>query len=117
MAERQIDSPIIFFIDNLGDKIEYTLSKFVDHNKLEESQIQQKEEPPYRETSTCWKTKPTRTACELIKINIPSCTWDGITPHGNNSWGLTAVVCSSAEEDQRLNLASYPRVAAMKRNH
>lgn len=45
MAERQIDSPIILFIDNLDDKIEYTVSKFVDHNKLEESQIQHKEEP------------------------------------------------------------------------
>lgn len=33
----------------------------MDNIKLEESQIHYKEEPPYKETPTCWKTKPTRT--------------------------------------------------------
>lgn len=64
MAESQIGSPITFsiFIDNLDDEIECILTKFMDDIKLEERQIHQKEEPPYKETSTCWKTKPTRTA-------------------------------------------------------
>lgn len=100
MVERQIDCPVVFFIDNLDDKIKYILSKFMDHNKLVESQIEQKEEPRYSETSMYWKPKPTRTACELIKINITSCSRYGSIPHHSNSWGVTGVVCNSAEEDQ-----------------
>lgn len=54
----QTGSPIIFstFIDNLDDEIECTLTKFIDDAKLEESQIHQKEEPPYRQTTTSSKT-------------------------------------------------------------
>lgn len=64
MAQSQTGSPIIFsmFIDNLDDEITCTLTKFMDDIKLEESHIHQKEEPPHRKTSTCWKTKPTRPA-------------------------------------------------------
>lgn len=40
-------------------------------------------------------------------------TWDGIIPHHSSSWGLMGIVCSSAEKDQRVNLASYPRVSSM----
>lgn len=64
MVQSQTGSPIVFsiFIYNLNEETECTLTKFLDNTKLEESQIHYEEEPPYRETSTCWKTKPTRTA-------------------------------------------------------
>lgn len=124
IVQSQTGSPIVFsiFTDNLNDETECTLTKFMDNIKLKESQIHYKEEPPYRETSTCWKTKPTRTVQDLTKINIKSYTWDGIIPHSSNSWGLTALICSSAEDDltvlleSKLTMSEQHALAAMKIN-
>lgn len=107
MAERQIDSHVIVFTDNLDDKIEYIFSKFMDHNKQMESQTQ-KEEPPYSETSTCWKPKPTRVACELIKKpHILNPEWNR-----SNSWGLTGWCTDLLKRTREPTWQSTPEWAA-----
>lgn len=111
---------VITFIDNLDDEIECTLSEFMDDIKLEERQIPQKEVPPNRETSTGWKTKPTRTVGGLRKINIKSCTWDVIM--AIRVWELTGLARSSPKDnlgvpvESKLNISHQNTLATMQRN-
>lgn len=109
MAERQTDSPLIFFIDNLDDKIEYIFSKLRDHNKWWKARYSRRKNHHIVRPQLMEANKNS-TRVNKNKPHIPHQGWNYAT--SQSSWGLTGVVCSSAEEDQRANLASPSRASS-----
>lgn len=78
----------------MDDRIECKPTKLAGGAKLwgkvgKERKIYWNEEPLHRETLPGLETCPTRIVWGLTKINVKSCTWDGIIP--NSSTGLWVI--------------------------
>lgn len=76
------------FIKNLDDRIECTLGKFADDNKVGGERCW-KEGPPNRETATDWKIGQTRTAWSLAKVIVKSRNWDRVIPCSGGVCGMS----------------------------